>query len=234
MIYTFAHKDSCNRSDYLSSPVLRATGSGGVNEGLTLWTAGRSGLRLAHAAEVAHARRVAEIVPLIVHSSRGFLLAELGLYDSKFKVLFSKAPSMLQNIPPNFTRGLGLSVPSLDSREPWSSSWEMSLLSAMAHRRNGNPVWGIFELLFQRHTSSERETGAVIGAVQRGVVLKSSTHCISNDMRSLEIKVNRLFYKQSDQRESILSPVSESESLDNITRKRESVRGVEYTIFLYF
>lgn len=54
-----------------------------------------------------------------------------GLNDSKFNVLFSKAPSMLQNIPPYFIRGRGESEPSRESREERSSSGEL-LLSDMA------------------------------------------------------------------------------------------------------
>lgn len=50
-----------------------------------------------------------------------------GLNDSKFNVLFSKAPSMLQNIPPYFIRGRGESEPSRESREERSSSGELLL-----------------------------------------------------------------------------------------------------------
>ena len=47
-----------------------------------------------------------------------------GLKDSKFSVLFSNAPSTLQNIPPNLTRGRGESEPSRERREQSSSSRE--------------------------------------------------------------------------------------------------------------
>ncbi len=77
--------------DYLSSPVLRATGSGGVNEGLTRWTDGRSGLHLAHAAEVTHARRVAEIIPLIVHSSPRVSPGSTGAVRLKIQGLVLKS-----------------------------------------------------------------------------------------------------------------------------------------------
>lgn len=56
-----------------------------------------------------------------------------GPNDSKFSVLFSNAPSTLQNIPPYFIRGRGESEPSRDRREEQSSSGE-HLLSDILER----------------------------------------------------------------------------------------------------
>lgn len=53
--------------------------------------------------------------------------------DSKFSVLFSNAPSTLQNIPPYFIRGRGESEPSRERREEQSSSGE-HLLSDILER----------------------------------------------------------------------------------------------------
>lgn len=201
---------------------MRAPGFGGVNEGLTLWTAGRCGLRsarsrLTHAAEITHARRVAEIIPLIVHSSsrvspdrtRAVRLKIQGfILKSSFDV--AEHPSELH---PGF-RAVGA-----QSGQQGTLVILLGKESSLSHGSQKKYEACLRDLcagIPETHFHWERETGAVIGAVQRGVVLKSSTHWISKDTSSLEIKVNRLFYKQSDQRESILSPVSGSDSLENL------------------
>lgn len=194
MIYTLAHKDSCNRSDYLSSPVLRATGSGGVNEGLTLWTAGRSGLRLAHAAEVAHARRVAEIVPLIVHSSPRVSPGRTGAVRLKIQGLVLKSSFDVAEHPSELHPGFR----AVGAQSGQQGNLVILLGNESSFSHGSQEKWesclrNLWAAIPETHFLWERETGAVIGAVQRGVVLKSSTHWISNNMRSLEIKVNPLF-----------------------------------------
>lgn len=159
MMYTITHRHSWNRSDYLSSPVLRSTKSGGVNEGLTLWTAGRGGLcsarsRLTHAAEITHARRVAEIVPLIIHSSPRVSPGRTGTVRLKIQGFVLKSSFDVAKHPSELHPGFR--AVGAQSGQQGTLVIILGKKSSLSHGSR-KLVWGIFGLVFQRHASTGRE-----------------------------------------------------------------------------
>lgn len=138
---------------------MHATGSGGVNEGLTLWTAGRAGLcsvrrGLTHAGEITHARRVAEIVPLIVHSSPGVSPCRTGAVRLKIQGFILISSFDVTEHPPELHSGFrAVGAQSGQQGTLIIIRWKESSLSHGSQKK-WEAFWRIFGLVFHGHTYS--------------------------------------------------------------------------------
>lgn len=170
---------------------MHATGSGGVNKCLTLWTAGRGGLCsvrrcLTHAGEITHARRVAEVVPLIVHSSPGVSPGRTGAVRLKIQGFILISSFDVTEHPPELHPGFrAVGAQSGQQGTLVIIRWKEFSLSHGSQKKWEaclKSLWTSVPWVSEAERATVIRAGAVIGAVQGGVVLKSSSHWIRTDM----------------------------------------------------